>query len=477
MEIADVLSGRAGLKGIRWLLLSPPTRKVLKDQLRSLLPADAELELCLKEVQFKPGRKITAHYDALVADKESPDRQQVRPFAVTWGPKAGANPQEETVDLEKIQADAAGRGVAAPFLQLMADLPEWSMQIRVSPLDARFTQLPRLSDPRHVRATLAEVYASADPAPAERPIRDYTITCIRYRINSRHVLRYDPVGPAKGEAVFAKPYRGESGAQAFRVARGVADWLTERGEGLDCPRPLADVTEDAVILYPQIAGAPLSEHLRCRADGLAGWFERIGAALRTLHGLPKEVAGPLEIRNFVTEVQSIERASSPVDTLLPQLGAAVVGLLDHARELQERLPQEPPTFTHRDFKSVHVWIAPGRLTVIDFDRARFADPASDVGDFLANLQWWHAACRFPGLVQAQERFLAGYLPGAPKERLLRARLYEAISLVKCAVRRVPLFEDGCVPRMTGMLCRAEAAINDLRATLGLSVRQQFMESA
>ncbi|HYY72706.1 MAG TPA: aminoglycoside phosphotransferase family protein [Candidatus Bathyarchaeia archaeon] len=476
MNVADVLSGSTGLEGMRWLLLSTPAREVLEDQLGALLPAGAAVELCLKEARFKPGRKLTAHYDALVTNTESPQRQQVRPVAVTWGTKACANHQEETVALEKIQAEAADRGVAGPFLQLMADVPEWSMHIQVSPLDARFTQLPRLSDPRHVRAILADVYASADPAPTQRPISDYTITCIRYRMNSRHVLRYDPLGSAKGEAVFAKPYIGERGAHAFHVARAVADWLTERDEGVNCPRPLAYVTQDAVVLYQQIFGAPLSEHLPHRTDGLADWLERVGAALHTLHCLPRAVAGPLQARNFVTEIQSIERASSHIHTLLPQMGAAVEALIDRARELHERLPQEPPTFTHRDFKSVHVWIAPDSLTVIDFDRARLADPASDVGDFLANLQWWHAACQLPGLVQAQERFLAGYVPGAPKERLLRARVYEAISLVRCAVRRVPLFEDGCVPRMKGMLCRAEAVLNDLQTTIGVPVRHQFLES-
>ncbi|PYT85210.1 MAG: hypothetical protein DMG40_00190 [Acidobacteria bacterium] len=112
MKIADVLSGRAGLEGIRWLLLAVPARNALKDQLRTLLPGGAAVELCLKEVRFKPGCKITAHYDALVTNKESPQDQQVRPVAVTWGPKAYAKQQEETVDLEKIQAEAASRGVA-----------------------------------------------------------------------------------------------------------------------------------------------------------------------------------------------------------------------------------------------------------------------------------------------------------------------------------------------------------------------------
>src|SRR5438132_10812023 len=41
------------------------------------------------------------------------------------------------------------QGVAAPFRQLTADLPEWSMHLQVSPLDARFPQLVRLRSEEH----------------------------------------------------------------------------------------------------------------------------------------------------------------------------------------------------------------------------------------------------------------------------------------------------------------------------------------
>ena len=66
-------------------------------------------------------------------------------------------------------------------------------------------------------------------------------------------------------------------------------------------------------------------------------------------------------------------------------------LLDRARELHERLPQEPPTFTHGDFKSDHVWVAPGGPKLIDFDSCRLGDPALDLGKFLADLQMWFTA--------------------------------------------------------------------------------------
>src|SRR5436189_211351 len=82
-------------------------------------------------------------------------------------------------------------------------------------------------------------------------------------------------------------------------------------------RPLAYVAEDGVVLYPRVVGTPLSHLMRCPREGLAGFLERTGAALRTLHRLPGTVVGPLEVRNFAYEIQAIERASSHIPAMLP----------------------------------------------------------------------------------------------------------------------------------------------------------------
>src|SRR2546423_15536138 len=123
MNIADAVSGRAKLKGIRWLLLSATAHKVLADQLRALLPSGAAVGPCrLREARFKPGRKITAYYDALV-NTDSAERCHVRPIAVTWGSNTDADRHEETGDLAKVQAEAVRHGGAGPLPGTMAGLP------------------------------------------------------------------------------------------------------------------------------------------------------------------------------------------------------------------------------------------------------------------------------------------------------------------------------------------------------------------
>ena len=472
MNIGEVLSGRAKSNGVRWLLLSPTAQQVLADQVRALLPAGARVGPCrLREAaRFKPGRGITAYYDAFV-NTEGRQEDDVRPIAVTWGANTQDDRHAETVALAKVQAEAVGRGVAAPFRQLMADFSEWTMRVWVSPLDTRFTQLVRFSDPQHVRAVLANTGVAASD---QHRTSEYTVRFLKYRPGMRHVLRYDPLDPVD-EPVFAKlyivedgarAYRREDAARAFRVASKAADWLAEHGNNASCLRPLAHVAEDAVVLYPRAVGTPMSDYIQRSVGTVAPWLKRSGEALCSLHQMPAALVDPLgPPHDFAAEIRYLAKKNDRISTLLPDLGSGVGALLDRAQELHARLPQEPPTFTHGDLKSEHIWVAPGRLTLVDFDSAHLADPALDVGYFLADCQFLQPAHDQAGLEQLHESFFAGYAPGVPKERLIRARLYEATGLIKCAVRRVPFFEHDWVSRTAALVGRAEAVLNDLQSAL------------
>src|SRR5256886_757369 len=266
MNIGEVLSGRAKSNGVRWLLLSPTTQQVLADQVRALLPAGARVGPCrLREsARFKLGRGITAYYDAFV-NTEGRHEDDVRPIAVTWGANTQEDRHAETVALAKVQAEAVGRGVAAPFRQLMADFSEWTMRVWVSPLDTRFTQLVRFSDPQHVRAVLANTGVAASD---QHRTSEYTIRFLKYRPGMRHVLRYEPLDPVD-ETVFAKLYIVDDGARAnprkhaaraFRVASKAADWPAKDGTTASFMRRPAHRAADAVVLYPRAMGTPLSDY-------------------------------------------------------------------------------------------------------------------------------------------------------------------------------------------------------------------------
>ena len=453
-----MLSGRAKLEGIQWLLRSAGPRRVLRDQLKSLLSNRSMLGPCrLRRAKFKPGRKLTAYYDALIRRRPG-TAYCARPVAVTWGAEGNAHRQGE-YDRAAMEAEAHRRGVAAPFGRLTVDLMPWNMHISVSPIDTHFVQLVRLTDPRYVRDMLAAVCPTG-PAPDRSQAGAHAVTSIRYRPGQRHVLRYERSDGANG-VVFAKLYSDSDGARVFRVARQAAEWLAQQVGFATAVRALAYIAEDRVVLYPGLCGVPLSKALWRRAHSTAHWLERAGTALCALHRLPPAVAGPLPTHDFEAEVGQTARAGAHIRVLLPPAGAVIDALLERAREMHDRLPQEPSTFTHGDFKPEHVWCGPSALTVLDFDSSQCGDPALDIGKFLAHLQLWHVLNEQAGLERAQQRFLAGYAVGMADERLLRARLYQAVELVKITARRVPLFDSHWVSHTERLITCAGSVINDL----------------
>jgi len=110
-------------------------------------------------------------------------------------------------------------------------------------------------------------------------------------------------------------------------------------------------------------------------------------------------------------------------------------------------------------------VARGPVTLIDFDRCAFADPAFDVGRLLADLHWWFTTYDQDGLEQAQAQFLKGYAPG--NDRLLRARLWEAVELTQMTVLRARVFEGRAACRTGRLIGRAQAVLHDLERTLGV----------
>ena len=467
MEVADVISGKAGLQGIRWMLTQAPHR-ALQRELGALLMPQSMLGPCrLRLARLKPGRRFMAFYDVQIRFEGS-DKNCVRPVAVTWKPNAGRNKRHGADKLAEIEAEATRRGVATPFRKLASDALALGMHISVSPLDVRYPQLIRLSDSEYVNDIVAGACARSAGVASHAPAKRYSVTPLRYRPGKRHVLRYDPVDAPSRGALFAKLYSTkEEGEWIYGLAKKVGGWLVEHGEGLASAQPLAYVAEDAAVFQPQAAGTPLSEHLRCPTQSLARFLRNTGAALHALHQLPPAMAGPLELRDFAAEVEDIVEASDYVSVLLPSLGTTLRGLLDRALELHERLPLEPPTFAYGELKAEHVWVTSDGLTLIDFDGCCISDPALDVGKFLADLQFLFSVYRQHGLRQAQEEFLTGYGSAASVQRVVRARLYETIELVKQTVRRVRTVRHGWVRRIERQIQYAQALLDDLQATLGL----------
>ena len=441
MYVDDVLSGRSGALGVRGALRASPLRRSVRGVLVDAMARPAPLGRCrLRRTKFKPGRKLTAYFDANVAGHGVP-----RGVAVTWQTADGAL-RGRSAHETALEAEAGQRGLCTPFRFLFAEAPERRMRVDIAPLDAAFPQLVRLSDP----AYLATLFGGSTR---------FEVVTVRYRPRQRHVLLYRPEGVDQGPTLFAKLYRDDAGVRAHQVALAVADLLDEARVCAGA-RPLAYLDNgDRAILFASLPGRPLSAGLRDGARSAGAHLREGGATLRRLHDAPPELGALVEPHGVDAELVATDRASEAIQHLLPRSGAVVRDILARTRELLSRVPAEPPRFAHGDYKADHLLVGRTGVTLIDFDRCARAEPSLDLAKFLADLRWW-TAHRAGAAASAQEEFLTGYGPTS-RLRLARAKMLEPLLLLKMTARRVPVHEPDWDGRTSALVQRADRLLRDV----------------
>jgi aminoglycoside phosphotransferase (APT) family kinase protein len=445
MKVDDALSGQAGLSGLRWLLAGSASRRVLRVELAALLGDGSALGRChLRVARFRPGRRLRAYFD--VGLGTSGQHASPRPVAVSWRPSRKFS---EAKGVDEPEADALHRGWAAPFKALHAERPSWGMRLLVAPLDPDLPELGPLSDACYA----GEVLFGSRRA-------GFILTVLRYFPGRRHVLRYDPTrtaSPTPG-TVFLKVYPDDAPRRILHVTESAAEWLASTGKMHVVVRPSAVPAHDSALAYPRAEGVPLSRLLFRSTANPAEALRETGRLLRTLQQIPLEELKGLQPHGLSDELRVIARTGQHIAPLCPPAGRVFGSLLDRAEYFYAQLPREPHTLAHGDFKAEHLFVHGSKLSLLDFDGCRLADPAFDAGKMLADMQWWYATRGRSGLTDAQDAFLDGYLRGSGRDRIARARLWEALFLAKITARRANRFNRHWSLVTRELMTRAEAVL-------------------
>lgn len=459
MTIPEVVAGRGNLAGVRWLLFGAETERMIRQTLSGLLRNSEVLgpwRLC--GVRFKPEERLTAVYEVGIPGRGS------RPVAATWKYRLGGGWQKKRAQIEAIHSEASKRGLLAPFRALAAEVGEWNLRVQVAPFDIDFPQLVRVTDPAYLVKRFPQLSPGNGTKPPVCTAPSIEPKFLRYQPGKRPVLRYKPANSTSKPTFFAKLASADRSARAFRMSVIGRDWFASHSSTATCVGPLAYAPDDAVVLYPEVAGLPLSRHLRRPSQDLKTWLSWAGEGLNLLHSTPKALAEGLEEDFFREKIAPVCKF---VRTLLPKTQTKIDALLEGAQQLYPHLPQEPPTFMHSDFKIEHLFLTKDSLTLIDLDDCRLGDPAVDVGTFLADLRVRHSCYGLAGVEEAQKHFLDGYSLGVPRERLLRARFFEALELVHLTAWLVPLADPLWASRTENSMHLAGVLMDRLRNTLGV----------
>jgi hypothetical protein len=333
-------------------------------------------------------------------------------------------------------------------------IPSLGMQAYLFPYDPALPSLIKALDPAAISAALAQALPEIQTGAA-RILRS-RVTVLRFRPGRRCTVRLDvwlrnqESGVVSKRVYFGKIYHDlEKARNVFQEMQSLSSSIPMRDGRIALATASLFLPDLAMVLQDPIEGVPLDAYLNCGAAGYnpqdSAGIVQAAAALAALHtsGL---AAG--RMRPIKTELSRFKKRANKIGLVNPTLAQEIIALVDTLAGWLDSLDQWGATVTlvHGDCKPSQFLISHQQVALIDFDHCGMADPAGDVGTFLATLQQLKVktAIKHHGstprctdwMPELKQQFLDAYCAasGYAPSFQLRAGWYEAVGLLRKAIR-------------------------------------------
>lgn len=450
-------------------------RERLQEALFGGTGSDFVVERCSPEKPlFVPGECLTVQYDVLARHHSSGETLESLVVGRLFASDSACADYMRR-KLAPLMERVRGRPELAMFGAAATVIEPLAMLVHVWPVDGEMPTLVDAADPARmlgVFRTLLDGELAAEECRIER---------VSYRRRRRCVLRYTVSGRAAGGArgehvVYGKltPYgeRALDGpdVEALRSHVGARD-----GFRFNVPSSLGWRPDLRLALFEAVPGeARIGTALRARLRGEATSHtppleEMIAIAARVaaaLHGSGLELGAErgLEgrLRDLADEI-AIARAFAP--EFADRAEAWAERIAAHARR-SEPLPFR---LCHGDFKHAQLLFDGAGVGMVDLDRLGPAEPALDLGQFLATLRA-HVCKSEKGAARSGlehalgDEFLRvyeremGLEPAAARHLRQRTRLHELASLLRVALHSRQKLKD---VRLDGATAVLEERLSEL----------------
>jgi aminoglycoside phosphotransferase (APT) family kinase protein len=281
--------------------------------------------------------------------------------------------------------------------------------VSVFPVNAALPALVEATDPRRMAEVLGSALAGVD--------------LVRLRRSGGAVLLYRLEG---GGDLFGKVGYAATGEQAREVLAALGDGARP----VACPRVVGRCAELDLTLISRVPGRRpdlrSATELEAAVDGAA----RFAAALHT-SGI---AAGPAH-----TLEDELARAAVAVAAIrddAPELAGRLSRALERAGAAAGRTAAQPAVLAHGDMTPSQLLLDGDRVGLVDFDGVCQAEPAFDLGRFLAYLRAALAKSGNPAGEALCARLLAAHAacggPAAPRQRV---EAWATASVVQMAAHR------------------------------------------
>jgi hypothetical protein len=401
---------------------------------------------------FIPGEGCSLQYECRV--KDAADGELNDPIVIgRVFPDRASSTAYWTQKLAPLVQRVDGRADLATFAHPAAEIEPLHMLVHVWPLDGELPTLIDATDPRRMLTVLSRALSPRFAVQACQVER------VSYRRRNRCVLRYTLTGRATGGAVPPRLVaygkltpRGDAVLYGDTLARLRAHFERRRdGDRITIPRSLGWRPELGLALLAEVPGeAKVGTALRALLKGkpakedrtLEEMLSRCVRVAVALHGSGLPIGRRRTLEDRIADLEQeieITRAFSSEYAERAALWLARVSA--HARAT-EALPFR---LCHGDFKYAQLFFDGDAVGLVDLDNLCQAEPALDLGQFLAYLRTQARKHERAEGVSATiedelcERFLDEYAGamtlGAEALQHLRVRttLHEVASLLRLAL--------------------------------------------
>ena len=312
------------------------------------------------------------------------------------------------------------------------------------PLDPDLPTLAAAMDPEFVRSLSGRSHARPAVAVVHHPRQGACV--LRYRFSGETQVTGHPWC-----TLYGKVYPDGTGDVVDGFLRALA--REQAGHGMlyptRFPRPVAYGPATRLLITEELAGQPVVPQLMKSVLAAAGdahpeeelalraAVRESGRALAVLHCSDVATA---PVRSATDELAAVHRQLEVVGAVWPEVGERVRRRIDR---LAEDVPDAPDlVLSHGDFTPSQVLLDGRTPAVVDFDTLCWADPALDLGRYLAHLELLVRKIGGPSVTTLVEdltdQFLTGYGEATARTAsgaaaLDRIAFYRATTLARTAL--------------------------------------------
>ena len=292
--------------------------------------------------------------------------------------------------LAPVAARLRGRAELAPFAAAAALIEPLNMVVHTFPIDGDLPVLVDVTDRAYVLALLSETLPEVQ---AGRFIpHGCQVDLAHYGRQHRCTLRYTlagvgPEGSAMHQVVYGKIAADGSGERTVPVIAALRERLG--ASQVNIPHVLGFRPDLQLLLLEAIPGKPqVARLLKARLAGvepsgklsLEESIDACGQIGAAIHGSGIELG---RRRTLEHELDWLARTIQSLARVSPELGALLYHWRDRIAAIARRTEPLPLCFSHGDFTYTQLIFDGRQSGLVDFDTVCQAEPALDLGQFLA----------------------------------------------------------------------------------------------